>query len=151
MNLNIKKLHPNATLPTYGTDGAAAFDLYACTVDGYAQTGSTIYPGKPVTVGTGLAFDIPEGWCLMVYSRSGMGFNHGIRLANGTGVIDSDYKGEVMVKLVCDNDDVTPQRIDPGSRIAQARLEPVTRCTFTEVDQLTTTERGTGGFGSTGE
>lgn len=150
MNLNLKKLHPSAKLPTYGTDGAAAFDLYACTVDGYEHTGSVIYPGKPVTVGTGLAFDIPEGWCLMVYSRSGMGFNHGIRLANGTGVIDSDYKGEVMVKLVCDNDDDAPLRIDPGSRIAQARLERVTRVEFTEVDQLTTTERGTGGFGSTG-
>lgn len=150
MNLNIKKLHPNAKLPTYGTEQAAAFDLYAATVDGYEHTGSVIYPGKPVTVGTGLAFDIPDGWCLMVYSRSGMGFNHGIRLANGTGVIDSDYKGEVMVKLVCDNEDDAPYRIDPSSRIAQARLEPVTRCTFTEVDQLTTTERGTGGFGSTG-
>ena len=150
MNLNIKKLHPNAQLPTYGTEQAAAFDLYACTVDGYEHTGSVIYDSKPVTVGTGLAFDIPEGWCLMVYSRSGMGFNHGIRLANGTGLIDSDYKGEVMVKLVCDNDDTIPHRIDPGSRIAQARLEPVTRCTFTEVDQLPDTERGTGGFGSTG-
>ena len=150
MNLNIKKLHPDAKLPTYGTDGAAAFDLYACTVDGHDQIGSAIYPGKPVTVGTGLAFDIPEGWCLMVYSRSGMGFNQGIRLANGTGLIDSDYKGEVMVKLVCDNEYDTPYWIDPGSRIAQARLEPVTRCTFTEVDQLTATERGTGGFGSTG-
>lgn len=150
MNLNIKKLHPNAKLPTYGTDGAAAFDLYACTVDDYEHTGSVIYPGKPVTVGTGLAFDIPEGWCLMVYSRSGMGFNHGIRLANGTGLIDSDYKGEVMVKLVCDNEDDAPLRIDPCMRVAQARLEPVTRCTFTKVDQLTTTERGTGGFGSTG-
>lgn len=150
MNLNIKKLRPNAKLPTYGTDGAAAFDLYACTVDGYELTGSAIYPGKPVTVGTGLAFDIPDGWCLMVYSRSGMGFQHGIRLANGTGVIDSDYKGEVMVKLVCDNEYDPPYRIDPGSRIAQARLEPVIRCTFTEVDQLPDTERGTSGFGSTG-
>lgn len=150
MNLNIKKLHPDAKLPTYGTDGAAAFDLYACTVDGYEQTGSAIYPSKPVTVGTGLAFDIPEGWCLMVYSRSGMGFNHGIRLANGTGLIDADYKGEVMVKLVCDNEDDAPYRIDPSSRIAQARLERVTRVEFTEVDQLPTTARGTGGFGSTG-
>ncbi len=150
MNLNIKKLHPNAKMPTYGTDGAAAFDLYACTVDGYKLTGSAVYPGKPVTVGTGLAFDIPEGWCLMVYSRSGMGFNQGIRLANGTGLIDADYKGELMIKLVCDNDYVIPHRIDPGSRVAQAKLEPVERCTFTEVDTLPDTERGTRGLGSTG-
>lgn len=152
MNLNIKKLHPNAKTPTYGTDGAACFDLYAATVDGYEHTGSVIYGGKPVVVGTGLAFDIPEGWCLMVYSRSGMGFNHGVRLANGTGVIDSDYKGEVMIKLVSDSpDDDTPLRIDPGARVAQARLERVTRCTFTEADALPETERGTRGLGSTGQ
>lgn len=151
MNLNIKKLHPNAKLPTYGTDGAACFDLYACTVDGYEHTGSLVYDGKPVLVGTGLAFDIPEGWCLTVYSRSGMGFNHGVRLANGTGLIDSDYKGELMIKLVSDSpDDYTPLRIDPGDRVAQARLERVTRCTFTEVDTLTDTSRGARGFGSTG-
>ena len=149
MNLNIKKLHPNAKTPTYGTDGAACFDLYAATVDGYEHTGSVIYGGKPVVVGTGLAFDIPEGWCLMVYSRSGMGFKHGIRLANGTGVIDSDYNGELMIKLVCDEEDGM-YRIDPGSRVAQAKLEPVERCTFTEVDTLPDTERGTRGLGSTG-
>ena len=149
MNLNIKKLHPNAKMPTYGTDGAACFDLYAATVDGYEHTGSVIYGGKPVVVGTGLAFDIPEGWCLMVYSRSGMGFNQGIRLANGTGVIDSDYKGELMIKLVCDEEDGL-YRIDPGSRVAQAKLEPVERCTFTEVDALPDTDRGTRGLGSTG-
>ena len=149
MNLNIKKLHPNAKMPTYGTDGAACFDLYAATVDGYEHTGSVIYGGKPVVVGTGLAFDIPEGWCLMVYSRSGMGFKYGIRLANGTGVIDYDYKGELMIKLVCDEEDGM-YRIDPGSRVAQAKLEPVERCTFTEVDTLPDTERGTRGLGSTG-
>lgn len=149
MNLNIKKLHPNSKMPTYGTDGAACFDLYAATVDGYEHTGSVIYDGKPVVVGTGLAFDIPEGWCLMVYSRSGMGFKYGIRLANGTGVIDSDYKGELMIKLACDEEDGM-YRVDPGSRVAQAKLEPVERCTFTEVDHLPDTERGTRGFGSTG-
>lgn len=149
MDLNIKKLHPNAKMPTYGTDGAACFDLYAATVDGYEHTGSVIYSGKPVVVGTGLAFDIPEGWCLMVYSRSGMGFKYGIRLANGTGVIDSDYKGELMIKLVCDEEDGL-YRIDPGSRAAQAKLEPVERCTFTEVDALPDTDRGTRGLGSTG-
>ena len=148
MNLNIKKLHPNAKLPTYGTDGAAAFDLYACTVDGYEQTGSPISLGQPVAVGTGLSFEIPQGHAMFIFSRSGMGFVHGVRLCNSVGVIDSDYRGEVMIKLVCD--DECGSRIDPGQRVAQAVVLPVTRCTFTEVDQLTATERGTGGFGSTG-
>lgn len=148
MHLSIKKLHPSARLPTYGTDGAACFDLYACTVDGYEKTGSPISRGQPVTVGTGLAFDIPEGHAMLIFSRSGMGFAHGVRLCNSVGMIDSDYRGEVMIKLVCD-DECGP-RIDPGDRVAQAVVLPVPRCTFTEVDTLPDTERGTGGFGSTG-
>lgn len=148
MNLNIKKLHPNAKLPTYGTDGAAAFDLYAAEVIGSDEYGTVVFKGNDVVVGTGLSFEIPQGHAMLIFSRSGMGFTHGVRLCNSVGVIDSDYRGEVMIKLV--GDDECGPRISAGDRVAQAVVLPVTRCTFTEVDQLTTTERGTGGFGSTG-
>ena len=148
MNLNIKKLHPNAKLPTYGTDGAAAFDLYAAEVVGSEDYGTVVFKGNDVVVGTGLSFEIPQGHAMFIFSRSGMGFVHGVRLCNSVGVIDSDYRGEVMIKLV--GDERYGPHIAVGQRVAQAVVLPVTRCTFAEVDQLTTTERGTGGFGSTG-
>lgn len=153
INLKIQLQHPNAKQPTYGTDGAACFDLYAATVSGVEATLQAA-PGFSVLAGTGVAFEVPEGYAMLVFSRSGHGFKNQTRLANCVGVIDPDYRGEVMVKLVtesydeCGGDDLW---ISPGDRIAQAMLVQVPRCEFEVVEQLTLTERGAGGFGSTGK
>lgn len=138
MNVKIKKLYPDAIMPTYGTAGAACFDLYANT--------SAEFSGR-TTIGTGLAFEIPEGHTMLVYSRSSHG-KAGVRLANSVGVIDSDYRGEVKVLL-----EAAPGVnvwLDQGERIAQAMIVPVNQVAFTEVEQLSETARGAGGFGSTG-
>lgn len=141
MQLEIKKLHPEARLPTYGTEGAACFDL--ATIEA-----GVIEPGSSAVFRTGLAFGIPEGWMLAVYSRSGHGFKHGVRLVNGTGIIDSDYTGEMLVGLR--NDGSLPISVRAGDRIAQAMLLPALRLNFREVDELKVTERAAKGFGSTG-
>lgn len=148
MELKIKKLNPEAALPTYATDGAACFDLSVCE------------PGKvplvmardaaAATFPTGLAFEIPPGWVMLIFSRSGHGFKHDVRLANCVGVIDSDYRGEVAVRLTADHGD-RPLVVGHGDRIAQAMLVPVERVTFQEVYELSDTARGAGGFGSTGQ
>lgn len=142
MELKFKKLTPAAVLPTYGTKGAACFDLYAL------ESGAVL-PGGATTVRTGLAVEVPEGHAMMIYSRSGHGFKNGVRLSNGTGVIDSDYRGEVMVRL--HNDGQVAYEVQPGERIAQAMVTPVLQVLVTEVDELGQTERGEGGFGSTGK
>tara|TARA_R110000765_G_scaffold244631_9_gene346883 strand:- start:1155 stop:1583 length:429 start_codon:yes stop_codon:yes gene_type:complete len=141
MNIKIKKMHRNAIMPTYGSAGAAAFDLYAAEAFEVTAHGSGV-------VSTGLAFEIPPWHVMRVYSRSGHGFKNSIRLANCVGVIDSDYRGVVMVKLR--NDGPIRFDVEKGDRIAQAIIEPVERVTFQEVDLLSDTERGDGGFGSTG-
>lgn len=141
MRIDFKKLHASAQLPTYGTEGAACFDLQ--TIDE-----AVIRPSTMGIFRTGLAAAVPDGWVLLIYSRSGHGFKHGVRLSNAVGVIDSDYRGEIMVAL--HNDGATSCRIETGDRVAQAMLMPALRCTFHEVDDLDATERGTGGFGSTG-
>lgn len=141
-SLRVKRLDERAQLPTYGTEGAACFDLYAL-------EGGQASSGGSVLVRTGLAFDIPEGWVMLVYSRSGHGFKHAVRLANCTGVIDSDYVGEVMVKLANDSD--FSFEVNAGERVAQAMLMPVQRFSLVEVDELKETARGDGGFGSTGK
>lgn len=149
MNLKIKKLHPNARMPEYATSGAACFDLFAASADGDADFSGYVACKFPIIFGTGLSFEIPEGWVMLIYSRSGHGFKHDTRLANCVGVIDSDYRGEVMVKLTCD----MPHTFVPvktGDRIAQAMLVPVERVQFVEDDELSETQRGDGGFGSTG-
>lgn len=143
MQLKVKRLDPAAIIPSYATPGAACFDLHAL------HCGS-VTTGIPSVFRTGLAFDIPEGWVLKVYSRSGHGFKHGIRLANCVGIIDSDYTGELMVKLTCDAGHAQ-FAIAAGDRIAQAMLERVEQVEFVEVDELKQTERGNGGFGSTGK
>lgn len=137
MKIQVKQLHPNAVIPTYAHEGDACFDLSAATVDGYGTIGSVIYHGKPVICGTGLAVDVPEGHVMLVFSRSGHGFKSDIRLANGTGIIDNGFTGEVMVKLACDapteSDDgeaLPPQIIRPGDRVAQAMIIPVESCVF---------------------
>lgn len=150
MKLRIKKTHPAARIPDYATDGAACFDLYAATVNGDARTGDIVYPGHPVIVDTGLAFEVPPGYMLRIASRSGLAFKHGVEAFPG--VIDSDYRGPVKVLLRCWHlgDDEPPVRIDPGQRVAQAYLCAVPRVEFEEVEELTDTARGDGGFGSTG-
>lgn len=154
MNLKLKKLHPEALLPVYATDGAACFDLHALGSDWHPsaqQYGMPVHPGSSQVFRTGLAFEIPEGHAMLVFSRSGHGFNHDIRLANCVGVIDSDYRGEVKVKLVGDGAHGTGLKVLPGDRIAQALVLPVSRVTLVDADALSETERGEGGFGSTGE
>lgn len=153
MNLKICKLHPNAVEPAYAHGTDACFDLYAATVDGKATIGNVLTHGSPVVCGTGLAFEVPDGWALMVYSRSGHGFKTNTRLANCVGVIDCGYTGEVMVKLTMDDqflEDELQMHIQPGDRIAQAMLVQAPRVRFEVVEQLSLTERGAGGFGSTG-
>lgn len=141
IQLRVKRLHPNAILPKNATAGAACFDLHAI-------EGGVIGDGLPTAFATGLSFEIPPGYVLQVHSRSGHGFKHGVRLANATGIIDSDYRGEVLVKLVADGGGFLHVRA--GDRIAQAMLVPVPAVELIERDELSTTERGTGGFGSTG-
>ena len=151
MNLHICKLHPNAKIPTYATDGSACFDLYAATVNSAKNIGDVVYQGHPVTVDTGLAFEVPPGWMLKIHPRSGLKFKHGVEAF--AGVIDSDFRGSVQILLESadDNDDTPPLRINPGDRVAQASMIPSPRVTFHVVEQLSITERGAGGFGSTGE
>lgn len=143
IELKVKRLHPDAVIPTYGTDGAACFDLYVATAPKLSETAPGTYH-----MHTGLAVEVPEGFALMVYSRSGHGFKWGVRLANCVGVIDSDYRGEIIVALTSDTG-LMPVTL-PGDRIAQAMLVPVPRVAFHEVDELSDTARGAGGFGSTG-
>ena len=142
MKVKIEQLYKGAMEPTYGTPGAAAFDLYAAqdgVVEAYAMA----------VIKTGLAFEIPQGYVMRVYSRSGHGFKNGVRLVNCVGVIDSDYRGEIMVGLK--NDGPTMMWVRQGDRIAQAIIEPVERIEFEWADELSSTERGQGGFGSTGK
>ena len=155
--LKVKRLHESAIIPKYQTTGAACFDLHAATVDGAELIGTNVHSGYPVTCGTGLSFEVPEGYVMLVYSRSGHGFKHQVRLCNSVGVIDSDYRGEVMVQLVCDaaayEDDLAhiPMFVRPGDRIAQAMLIPVDQWVIEETSELNETERGDKGLGSTGQ
>lgn len=147
MQLKIKKLHPAAIVPQYATAGAACFDLCA-TPAGDIPSGWMIGgAGDSAVIGTGLAFEVPDGYMLQVRSRSGLAFKHGTEAFHGT--IDSDYRGELMVKLT--NHGLLPVRINRGDRIAQACLVKVPRADLVEVDDLTDTQRGAGGFGSTGK
>lgn len=148
VQLKVKRLHPDAVLPKYATDGAACFDLQALMhgPDAYAL----VNRGTPTTFRTGLAFEVPAGHVLMIYSRSGHGFKHGVRLINCTGVIDSDYRGEIFVKLIRDDAEGPDMRVLNGDRIAQAMLVPIPRIELVEVDELSETVRGVGGLGSTG-
>lgn len=140
MKVKIKKLHQEAKMPTYATDGSACFDLYAAE----ARHHRYVRTDKNDTFETGLAFEIPEGHVMLVYSRSGHGFKEGATLVNSVGIIDSDYRGEVSVKLN------VPIKAGVSDRIAQAMIIPVERVSFELTDELTDTERGAGGFGSTG-
>lgn len=148
----VKKVHPDATLPVYATAGAAAADVTCVAwkdVEGNWQTGPVmVNPGKSVVLDTGLQFAVPVGHELKCHSRSGHGFNHGIRLSNCTGIIDSDYRGNLMVKLHNDSD--TAFRIGMGERVLQVQVKKAEQNQFFEVAELSTTTRGDGGLGSTG-
>lgn len=142
MNLRLKRTHPAAALPVYASEGAAAFDLRA------VERGVVPANGAH-TFRTGLSFEIPEGHAILIFSRSGHGFKNDLRLANCVGVIDSDYRGEVMVKIT--NDSLIGFEFEASDRIAQGVVVQVPRVSFVEVDELTETARGAGGFGSTGK
>ena len=143
MMLCYKKTLPNARVPQQASADAACFDLFA-------THSALLYPDMSGTISTGLAFDLPPGYAMMVYSRSGMGFKHGIRLGNCVGVIDADYKGEVFVRL--HNDSPYEFRVEAGDRIAQAMVIQVPYSyEFYETDNLSETLRGAGGMGSTGK
>ena len=134
--VKVKKLDSKAKLPTRGSEFAAGADLYAC-VDG----GTEIPAHGTVFVGTKLAMEIPEGYAGLVFARSGLASKRGLAPANKVGVVDSDYRGEIIVE---------PQRIEDGERIAQIVVTPFLNAAFVEADSLAETERGEGGFGSTG-
>ena len=140
----VKKLNENAVIPTYGSAEAAGADLYAC-----LESAVTILPGETFWVGTGLSIEIPKGYAGLVFARSSMGVKRGLAPANKVGVIDSDYRGEVRVVLL--NHSSQPQTIQPGERVAQLLITPVLTPGFVEVEELTDTLRGEGGFGSTGK
>ena len=140
----VKKLRPNACLPTYGTEFSAGADLYACLEDPV-----TVEPGQTVAIPTGIAMEVPVGCAGLVYARSGLGVKRGLAPANKVGVIDSDYRGEIMVML--HNHGSVPQTLQPGERVAQILITPVLTPAYEEVDALTDTKRGAGGFGSTGK
>ncbi len=140
----VKKLRPNALLPTYGSAEAAGADLYAC-----LENPVTILPGETVLVPTGIAMEVPKGCAGLVFARSSMGAKRGLAPANKVGVIDSDYRGEFFVAL--HNHGKETQEICNGERIAQLLITPVFTPGFVEVSELTDTQRGSGGFGSTGK
>ena len=142
INVNIKKTDERAILPTYGSEYAAGADLYSC-----SQT-LTIAPGETVLVHTGIAIELPVGYVGLVYARSGLASKRGLAPANKVGVIDCDYRGEVMVAL--HNHGNAPQTVEMGERVAQLVIAPYLTADFCEVDELSDTVRGEGGFGSPG-
>ena len=141
--INYKKLNPNAKTPTRGSEYAAGYDLYACVDNDIA-----INPHQTVKISTGLSFELPNGTFAGIFARSGLATKEGLRPANCTGICDSDYRGEYIVALHNDSENV--RLVHNGDRIAQMILLPYIEMEFNEVDDLTETERGTGGFGSTG-
>lgn len=142
-NIKVKKLNELAHLPTRGSSDAAGYDLYAAVPEKVE-----IKPHTTVKIGTGLSFELPHGTFAAIYARSGIATKQGLRPANCTGVIDSDYRGPVIVALHNDSEDV--QIIQPGERIAQMVLLPYIEMDFIETEQLSDTTRGDGGFGSSG-
>ena len=139
----VKKLRETAKLPTYGSAEAAGADLYACLTEPM-----TIQPGETGWIPTGLSLEVPKGCAGLIYARSSLGVKRGLAPANKVGVIDSDYRGEVNVVLF--NQSKQPQTVEPGERIAQFIITPVLTPEYVEVDELSDTDRGAGGFGSTG-
>ena len=141
--VNIKKLKANAALPVYSSAAAAVADLRAC-----LEEDVIIRPGKTEMISTGLAMEVPEGYAGLIYARSGLASKRGLAPANKVGVIDSDYRGEIMVALHNHSEEAAV--ISHGERIAQLIITPYLAAEFTEKEVLEEAERGFGGFGSTG-
>ena len=144
MKIQIKKLKANAVIPTRGSAYAAGYDLYAC-----LDREVSIAAGETVKIGTGLSIAVPEGYFGAIFARSGLAAKEGLRPANCVGVADSDYRGEYIVAL--HNDSSVTRTVTPGERIAQLVIMPFLSVTFEEAENLEETERGEGGFGSTGK
>ena len=143
MKVNIKKLNEKAIAPTYGSEYAAGADLYAC-----IDEDITILPNETKLIKTGLAIEVPVGYGAFIYARSGLASKRGLAPANKVGVVDSDYRGEVMVAL--HNHSSEAQTVAVGERIAQMVIAPFLKADFEVVNELSDTARGSGGFGSTG-
>lgn len=135
-------------LPEYATKGAAGADVRANLPEAQRAAGITLAPGQRALIPTGLRFEIPEGWEVQLRPRSGLALKNGVTLPNTPGTVDSDYRGSVGVILI--NLSQEPFVVEHGARIAQMVVAPVTQCQFALVDDLSQTERGVGGFGSTG-
>lgn len=144
MKMKLKKLTKTAKIPVYGTEYSAGADLYAD-----IKEEIPFLPGKTIMIPTGISIEIPEGYVGLVFARSGLAFKRGLAPANKVGVIDSDYRGEIKVALHC-HGGAGVKNIEPGERIAQLVILPYVKAEFEEVDSLDDTERGLGGFGSTG-
>ena len=142
-SVSVKKLSPNAKLPTYGSQEAAGADLYAC-----LEQPVTIEPGATQWSPTGIALEVPRGYAGLIYARSGLACKQGLAPANKVGVIDSDYRGEVVVVLHNHSDQI--RSVESGERIAQLVITPVLTPVYEEVEELSSSNRGAGGFGSTG-
>ena len=143
MTIKLKRLNPNAVVLTQGTDKSAGYDLYACIPQTYV-----ISPHKTVLVPIGWAMEPPKGYYIAIVARSGLSVKKGLRPSNCYAVIDEDYRGEIKIPLHNDTND--DKIIAPNERIAQMLLKEYNVCEFVEVDELNETERGNGGFGSTG-
>ena len=144
VNIKIKKLRPDAHIPTRGSEKAAGYDLYACLDSEYI----VIPPHGTVKIGTGLSLSLPDGYFGAVFARSGLAMRQSLRPSNCVGVCDSDYRGEYIVAMHNDGD--TEQTVQNGDRIAQLVVMPFLAVDFEETDDLDETARGAGGFGSTG-
>lgn len=144
MEVKVKKLNKRAKLPTFGTDFSAGADLYCAELEKIV-----IYPHETQLVGTGISMEIPMGRVGLVFPRSGLAYKRDLCLANCVGVIDSDYRGEIKVAI--HNEGNAIQEVTPGERVAQIIILPYPRIDFVEETELAETERGVGGFGSTGK
>ena len=142
-DVRIKKINDKAIIPTYGTEFSAGADLYAC-----IDETVTLVPGETRLINTGLAMEIPVGYAGLIYARSGLASKKGLAPANKVGVVDADYRGEIMVAL--HNHSTSDASIEPGERIAQMVIAPFLTANFIVSDELDDTVRGAGGFGSTG-
>ena len=143
-SIRVKILREGGRLPSYGSSEAAGADLYAC-----IPQELTIQPGETVFVPTGIALEVPKGCAGLIYARSGMACKRGLAPANKVGVVDSDYRGEIIVALY--NHGSTAQTIENGERIAQFVITPVLTPAYEMVQELSDTARNAGGFGSTGK
>lgn len=144
-NVKVKKLREGAVIPTYGSSYAAGADLYAC----LEADAVTIAPGETKFIPTGISLEVPVGYGGFIYARSGIACKRGLAPANKVGVVDSDYRGEVMVAL--HNHGTADASIENGERVAQLVIAPFLAVDFIEAEELTDTVRGEGGFGSTGK